>query len=40
MLYFRYAAKFAGYGWQTHLRNDETLTVARLLALNLERAAG
>ena len=32
------AAVFAAYGWPVDLSNDETLCVARLLALNLERA--
>jgi hypothetical protein len=30
---------FAAYGWPIYLSDDETLCVARLLALNLERAA-
>jgi hypothetical protein len=32
------AAVFAAYGWPVDLSDDETLCVARLLALNLERA--
>ena len=31
-------AVFAAYGWPIDLRDDETLRVARLLMLNLERA--
>lgn len=32
------AAVFAAYGWPDDLSDDETLCVARLLALNLKRA--
>jgi len=32
-------AVFAAYGWPADLSDDETRSVARLLALNLERAA-
>jgi hypothetical protein len=31
-------AVFAAYGWPMDLSDDETRSVARLLALNLERA--
>jgi hypothetical protein len=34
------AAVFAAYGWPADLSDDETRCVARLLALNLQRAAG
>jgi hypothetical protein len=34
------AAVFAAYGWPADLSDDETLCVARLLALNLARATG
>ena len=32
------AAVFAAYGWPADLSDDDTLCVARLLALNLARA--
>ncbi len=34
------ATVFTAYGWPVDLSDDETLCIARLLVLNVERTAG